>query len=178
MKSFMCSLTAGIAMLCAASLLTPADAAVALLVQQGVPTEKLIAFGDVTAAYANSTTSYTDVTASAITYTPSVNDCTTAGRVLNTGRTYPCLIKVEWSFDVTKSTATTGNCGVYVNGALVTASERYASSAAARAQIGGVLVVANTVVGAQTVKMQCVSADTNAFTVNNGHMVVTEIRPG
>lgn len=158
--------------------LAPANAAVALYSSSNRvagQTTKIIAYGDV-GAYSNATTSYTDVTGSAITYTPTINDCTASGRVLNIGQSRACLIKVTWSFDVTKATATTGNCGVYVNGAFVTASARYASSTL-RQTIGGVLVVPNTVAGTQTIKMQCVSADTNAITVNNGHVLVEEIIP-
>lgn len=164
--------------LMATPLVTPAQAVVALVSQdkQNVPNIKIIAYGDVTAAYANSTTGYTDVTGSSFTYTPSVNDCTTAGRVLNTGRTFACLIEVEWSLDVTKSTATTGTCAVYVNGAIVATSARLVASAAGvNAVMAGVLVVANTTVGTQTIKLQCKSADGNAITVNNGHVVVSEI---
>jgi hypothetical protein len=148
---------------------------VALAVQDrnSVPNWKIVAFGDVTGAYSNATTSLTDVTGSSFTYTPTVNDCTVAGRLLNIGATRPCLIRVSWSFDVTKATSLTGNCGVYVNGAFVTTSARYATFPA-RQSIGGVLVVANTVVGTQTIKMQCVSADSAAITVTNGHVVVEE----
>lgn len=178
MKSFLRSLSAGLAALVLlASFSAPAFSAVALLVQTGVPIEKLIAYGDVTAAYTNATTSYTDLTGSSFTYTPSINDCTTAGRVLNTGRTFPCLIKIQWSFDVIKATTTTGTCTPYVNGALVTAAARSVDVAAKQTTIAGILVVANTVAGAQTIKFQCKSGDTATFTVNTGHVVVTEIRP-
>lgn len=167
-----------LAVLASPSFFAPAEAAVTAITQNRTvqPNIKLVAYGNVTPAYSNATTSYTDVTGSSFTYTPSLNDCTTAGRLSNIGQTYACLIKVDWSFDVTKAAATTGNCGVYVNGALVASSVRYASSTL-RQTIAGTLVVPNTVVGTQTIKMQCVSADTNAITVNNGHVVVSEIQP-
>jgi len=186
MKSFLRSLPAAIGALCLAAALcftssAPAFAAVTLYTASNkVATQdwKLIAYGNVTAAYSNATTGYTDVTGSSFTYTPTINDCTTAGRLLNIGATLPCLLKITWSFDVTKATATTGTCAVFVNGAVVATSARLVASAAgANAVMAGVLVVPVTVVGTQTIKMQCKSADTNAITVNNGHVVVEEGLP-
>lgn len=180
MKSFLRSLPAAIGALClvlafSLSAISPSYAVVALYGSSNRVAGqdwKVIAYGDVS-AYSNATTSYTDVTGSSFTYTPTINDCTTAGRVLNIGATRACLLKITWSFDVTKATATTGSCAVYVNGAVVAASARFAASAL-RQTIAGVLVVPVTVVGTQTIKMQCISADTNALTVNNGHVVVEE----
>jgi hypothetical protein len=180
LKTFLRTLGASLAALCILAASMPqANAAVALVAAQNqytTPNVRLVAFGDITGGYSNATTSYTDVTGSSFTYTPPRNDCTTAGQVLFIGQSYACLIKVTWSFDVTKATATTGSCAVFVNGAVVANSARFASSAA-RQTIGGVLVVANTVVGTQTIKMQCISADTNALTVTNGHVVVEDIAP-
>jgi hypothetical protein len=181
MKSFLRSLSGALAAACilAGTLASsPAMAVVALSnASSRVSTmdSKIIAYGDVS-AYSNATTSYTDVTGSNFTYTPTVNDCTTAGRVLNIGATRACYLKVTWSFDVTKATATTGSCAVFANGAVIAASARFAASTL-RQTIGGVLVVPVTVVGTQTIKMQCISADTNALTVNNGHVVVEEFIP-
>lgn len=180
MKTFLRTLGASLAALCLlASLASPSVAAVVLLPGLSgttTPNYRLVAFGDVTAGYSNATTSYTDVTGSSFTYTPPRNDCTAAGQVLFGGQSYACLIRVVWSFDVTKATATTGNCGVFINGAIVAASIRTATNPNRQA-IGGVLVVANTVVGTQTIKMQCVSGDTNAFTVNLGHVIVEDVAP-
>lgn len=177
MRSFLRSMPGSLAALCilASSALMcaePAYAAVALLSVSSLKASqdyKLVAFGDVTAAQTFATASFADVTGSSFSFTPTRNDSTSAALK------YPSLIKVTWSFDVTKATATTGSCAVFVNGALVTASTRTSGLFANAYTIGGVLVVANTVVGAQTVKMQCKSADTNVFTLTNGHVVVEEV---
>lgn len=158
----------------------PADAAVAVVSQSRAsmaPTVKLMAYGDVTAASTYATTSYADVTGSSFTFTPTLNDCTTAARVLNTGATRPCLIQIQWSLDVTKATTLTGTCAVYVNGAIVAASARTVDVAAKESTMGGLIVVPNTVVGTQTIKLQCKSADTAVLTVNFGHVAVWEIIP-
>lgn len=131
-------------------------------------TAKVIGFGDVTAASTFATASYADLAGSSITYTPTVNDCTTAAR--NTA----CLIEVDWSIDATKATATTGVCAVFVNGAVVASSARTVG-AVTEDVIGGSFLFANSTVGAQTLKLQCKSGDTNVFTVNFGHVIYREI---
>lgn len=192
MKSFLRSLTGSLAALCiSASLLmapislAPAEAAVALVGSGGgvgsnaLPqTRRLVAFGDVTASSTFATASYADLPGSTITFVPLVNDETTAGRNSGNfpGRVPAGIIEVEWSIDGTKATATTGTCAVFVNGAVVASSARTVG-AVTEDVIGGTFYFTNTTAGSQPVKLQCKSGDTNVFTVNFGHMAITEIIP-
>lgn len=166
----------------------PAFAAVALVGSGGgvggnaLPqTRRTVAFGDVTAGSTFATTSYADLAGSNITFVPLVNDETTTGRNSGNfpGRVPAGLIEVSWSLEVSKATATTGVCGVFVNGALVASSARsttFVTTADAQT-IGGDFIFTNTTAGSQTLKLQCKSGDTNIMTVVFGHVVYTEILP-
>lgn len=83
-------------------------------------------------------------------------------------------IRVWWSADVSKATATTGYCELYVNGALYAPSKRTSGLFANTYTLSGVTDITNTVTGAQTVKVQCASADTNTLTINQASMLVQE----
>lgn len=179
MKTFLRSLGASIAFAClalcaVASMNTSANAAAGLVSHFSDPipqTIKVIAFGDVTASSTFATTAYADLAGSNVTYVPTLGDCTTAARIA------ACLIKVTFSLDVSKATATTGTCAPYVNGAVIASAARTASSSGGNENIGGTFIVANSTVGSQTIKLQCKSGDTNALTVNFGHVVYEEIIP-
>lgn len=139
-----------------------------------VPTYVFQGFAPATAASTFNTTSYVDLPGATVTLTPTHNDPTTAGKsALATPQAD--LIKVTWHLDVTKATTTTGTCGVFANGALIAASTRTIDVAAKETGMSGTYIVANSTVGAQTVKLQCKSGDTAVLTVNLGMLVVEEI---
>lgn len=158
--------------LCSGSFIQANAAAVAL-----VPSDRafpqvvrVVAYGDVTAGSTFNATGYADLPGSNFTFTPTLNDETTAARLS------PGLIEVNWSIDATKATSTTGTCAVFVNGAVVAASARTVG-AVTEDVIGGDFMFPNTVVGPQTIKLQCKSGDTAVFTINFGHMIVREVIP-
>lgn len=115
---------------------------------------------DATAGYTNSTTSYTDITGASVAV-PATNKAWSGKQ----------FIRVCYSADVIKATATIGTIGVYVNGAVVAASERSAPSTL-RGNINACYVVARASAAAQTVKLQGKSGDANQFTVTNLQMTV------
>lgn len=84
------------------------------------------------------------------------------------------LLTACWSADVTKSTATTGNIGVYVDGVVLTGSQRYSSSASARNTIGSCFSWVRTTASAFTVALYAVSADTNSFAVQNAQVILVQ----
>lgn len=175
MKSFARSLGVSIALLCIATIAaSPSYAAAALVSRFSDPIPqsiKVVGFGDITGTPTFATTSYADLTGSNVTYVPSLNDCTTAARIS------ACLIRVTFSLDVAKATATTGTCAAFVNGAVVANSARTASSSGGNENLTGSFLIANSTVGSQTLKIQCKSGDTNIFTVNFGHVIYEEIIP-
>lgn len=124
-----------------------------------------------------STTSYAALTGSSVTVTPIVDPNMTAapiGQALGT-MGYPQVHEhVFWSADVTKATATSGNCAIFINGAVLASSARTGTFASGESTIAGMADVVNTTTGAQTVQLQCKSADTNGFTVNNASLYVEE----
>lgn len=129
--------------------------------------------GPATAGTTFATTSYADLTGATVSFVPTNNDPTTAGRSALATPTAD-LIEVTWNLDVVKATATTGTCALYANGAVIAASARTVDFAAKNTTISETWVVANTTVGTQTIKLQCKSGDTNVFTVNFGMIAVKE----
>jgi hypothetical protein len=132
----------------------------------------------VTASSTFATTSFADLPGSSVTVNPIVDPNSTnapVGTALGT-LGYPLVHEhIYWSLDVTKATATTGTCGLYINGALVTRTERTINYAAGEGTMGGYEDIVNTTTGSQTVKIQCKSGDTDTFTVNNGTIYVEEV---
>ena len=131
--------------------------------------------------YTNATTSYTQVTGATVN-NATVND---PGQLsFQNSSTYEAeTLRVTWSVDAIKATATTGTCGVYLNGSLVTRSPRVLGSTA-NGNIGGYLELSkqngdnvNTGSGTetQTVALYCKSGDTNTFTVNAFVLNVQEV---
>lgn len=118
----------------------------------------------------NSTT-YADLASTPILFTPTQDPAKTGapGTPATVERAH-----ILWFADVSKATATTGSCAIFVNGAVIASTERFVASAGGRDTIGGFLDVQ--VVGAvtQTIKLQCRSADTNVLTVNNASIYVEE----
>lgn len=123
---------------------------------------------DATTGYTNSTTAYTDVTLASCAITPTKNDPTTAANPAGAD-----LLFVTFSVDAIKASAGTGTCALFVNGAVLAFSARTLGGV-----VNGVMswqgYVANTTVGAQTVKLQCKSSDTNAIFVSFAHLTVTD----
>jgi hypothetical protein len=156
----------------AASCFSPAMAAPPVAGQ--APMYQYQGTATVTPASTFATTSYADLAGSSITLAPTKYDPTTAGRSALATPTAD-LIKVTWSLNAIKATATTMTCGPYINGALVAAAVHTLDFAGKNTQIGGVWVTANTVVGNQTIKIQCKSGDTNIGTVNFGQITVEEL---
>lgn len=162
-----------------AALATPAAAAITTFTENTPPNIYLQCDGDATAASTFATTSYADLAGNVCTFTPHRNDPTGAslqGAGLSSSTTaFADQIEVLWTGDVTKATATTGTCAVYVNGAVVASSARTASSSGGEENLAWSGLLANATVGQQTVKVQCKSGDTNTFTVNNAHLTVLEV---
>jgi hypothetical protein len=126
---------------------------------------------DATAGSTFATTSYADLPGATVTLTPQVDPNATEAPGVNKPTD---TIIVEFNADVTKATATTGTCAVYANGAVVAKTARTISSAAGQGTMTIFAALANTTTGAQTVKVQCKSGDTNVFTVNNAMLRVIE----
>lgn len=123
-------------------------------------------FSGVTNATANqtfATTSYADLAGTAITFVPTVNDPTQMAS---------SYVMVSFELQGSKATATTGTCGVFINGAVSATTTATINVAGVDESFGGVYLVPNTTVGSQTVKVQCKSGDTNVFTVAKGQLVV------
>jgi hypothetical protein len=129
-----------------------------------IPNNMVVCVADATAGYTNATTSATDITGA------------TCALPAYDGDYSKQYIEVCFNADVTKATATTGAIGVYVNGALVTASKRFTTSAAGQADLAGCYAAQRASGAAQTVKLQGVSGDTNTFTVSNAQMRVNIIQ--
>jgi hypothetical protein len=161
LKSF---LAAGLAL--AALCALPADAATRAA--QSFP----VGVVDATAGSTFATTSFADLAGATLSLTPQVdpNRAEAPGTPIQAD-----TILVEFNADVIKATATTGTCGVFVNGAIVTKFNRSIDFAAKQGTMTIVAPIPNTTTGAQTVKIQCKSGDTNVFTVNNGVLRVVEI---
>jgi hypothetical protein len=163
MKSFKIALLAA----ACASLALVSSAEAANRAAQGFPVGSV----DATPASTFATTSFADLPGATLTLTPQVDP----NRVEAPGT--PAIadnIVVEFTADVTKATATTGTCGIFVNGAQLAKTARTVTSAAGESSIAFVGAIANTTTGAQTVKVQCKSGDTNVFTVNQGTLRVVE----
>lgn len=144
------------------------------LAQQGqATTMRLVGVAAGTPGSTFAVTSYADLPAATLTFTPqfSPTETNAPGTPVR-----PQYIIVDWSADVSKATGTSGNCSVYANGAVIAASSRSSHFSAGINSIGGRYTVANSVNGAQTVKLQCRSADTSVFTVNTAQMTVTLAR--
>lgn len=133
---------------------------------------RLWAVMDATATQTFATTAFADLAATSVVFTPhgDPNRAEAPGTLL-----WPDYIHVSFSMDVSKATATTGACGVFVNGAELAKTTRTVSSSAGQVAMSGDFYIPDTVTGVQTVKLQCKSGDTNVFTVNNAHMIVEEI---
>jgi hypothetical protein len=129
-----------------------------------IPNSMVVCVADATAGYTNSTATPSDITGAT---------CSLPAYDGDYSKQY---IETCYNADVTKSTATTGAIGVYVNGALVTASKRFATSAAGQSDIAGCYTAARSSGAAQTVKLQGVSGDTNLFTVSNAQFAVRIIQ--
>lgn len=172
-RSIFTSLVAAlVVLLLVSSSAVPSYGAAALITRNGyIDNVKVIGYGDVTAASTVNVTTYVDLAGSNITYTPTYNDCTTAARL------GACLIEVDFSLDLVKATAGTATCSPFVNGAVSTTAARTITSTGGNENIGGVFIVTNSTVGAQTLKIQCKNSDTNVLTVNFGHVVYREIIP-
>lgn len=136
-------------------------------------TYRLWAVNDATAAQTFATTSYADLAGSPLTTFLPVRDPNTVGAPGQP--TIIDFIHVSFSMDVSKATATTGTCGVFANGALVTKTARTVSVGAGQVSMNGDFYIPNTTTGVQTIKLQCKSGDTNVFTVNNAHEIIEEI---
>jgi len=150
----------------------PAFAQNTTSVQSSLRNERLVSSVDASAVPQNfATTSYADLTGASVTFIPQV-DPTVPAYYGGPNRTD--LIRAYFTADVTKATATTGNCALYVNGAILAKTARYIASAAGRGTLSFDYVVPNTSASSQTVKVQCQSADTNALTVTNANLVVME----
>lgn len=134
---------------------------------------RLWAVMDATATQTFATTSFADLAATSVVFTPKAdpNRLEAPGTII-----YPDYIHVSFSMDVSKATATNGACGIFVNGAELAKTTRTVTSAAGQTTLNGDFYIPNTTTGAQTVKLQCKSGDTNVFTVNNAHMIVEEIQ--
>lgn len=127
----------------------------------------LMGVADATATQTFATTSYADLAAATVTAKPLVYDPTVNSEYL----------WVVWTADVTKATATSGTCAVYINGAALAKTARTWGWIAAgnNGTIGGGFLLSNSTSGSQTVKLQCKSGDTNVFTVNNAELTVFEV---
>lgn len=128
-----------------------------------VPNVRLDGINALTSAYANATTTATDLVGTEVTLPATRADFTKQ------------YIRVCWSADATKSTSTTGAVGVYVNGALQAASQRYIASAAGRGAIGGCFTVQRSSAVSQVVKLQGVSGDTASFAVTTAQISVERV---
>lgn len=128
------------------------------------PNISVLCVTNATAGYTNSTVTPSDITGASCAV-PAFNGDFAKG-----------FIRTCFYADATKATATTGAIGVFVNGALVTASKRFISSAAGQGDLQGCYTVARADGNAQTVKLQGVSGDTNLFTVANLVMEVSTLR--
>lgn len=129
----------------------------------------------VTAGQTFAVTAYADLAGSLTTFVPVRNPGTyTTPGTAATQNQLP-RIEVTASLDVSKATGTTGSCAVFVNGAIVPASERFSSFSAGRNTVSLLWFGLNTVTGSQVVKVQCHSADTSVFTVSTGQVTVKEI---
>jgi hypothetical protein len=129
-----------------------------------IPNNMVVCVSDATAGYTNSTATPSDITGAT---------CAVPAYDGDYSKQY---IETCFNADVTKATATNGAIGVFVNGALVTASKRFATSAAGQSDLSGCYTVARSSGAAQTVKLQGVSADTNLFTVANCQFAVRIIQ--
>ena len=131
---------------------------------------RFIGYVDATAGQTFATTSYADLALATLTFTPTIDPTIVEAGVV----THVSRVQVRWSADVSKATATTGSCAIFVNGAIVANTERFSASAAGRNSIDGIIDVALTSAASQVVKLQCRSGDTNVFTVNNASLWVEE----
>jgi hypothetical protein len=165
MKKLLTGLLA-VALLCTTGLATPAFATdvINTTADNYSPNLHFYCVTNATAGYTNATTTPSDITGASCAV-PAFN-----------GDFAKSFIRTCFWADATKSTATTGAIGVYVNGALVTASKRFIASAAGQGTISGCYTVARSDGSAQTVKLQGVSGDTNTFTVSQLVLEVTALR--
>lgn len=101
----------------------------------------------------------------------------------NSGVFHTERLHVWWDADVTKSTSTTGSCGVALNGTLIAATVKFSASVGGRDSIGGFTDMSYPAqpfnVGVpkevQTVSVVCQSQDTALFTVTNAQVYVEEL---
>jgi hypothetical protein len=136
-----------------------------------LPNIRVIGAVQATAGTTFSTTSYADLAGATVTFTPARDYLTTGAP----GEPNPVgHLHVLASLDVTKATATTGTCGVFVNGALLANTARTISQAAGEGVITLFADVTEAASGSQVVKLQCKSGDSNVFTVNLGQLYVEE----
>lgn len=125
---------------------------------------------DLSTAYTNATTTPTIIASAS---------GTTAVTVPATLRNFALqYIRVCYSVDVTKATATTAAVQVFVNGAANADSKRYLSTGAGRGTISGCFSTVRTANTAQTVSLYGVSGDTNTMTVNAAYLEVWNITLG
>lgn len=118
------------------------------------------------------TTAYADLTGASVTVFPVVDpNQTDAASPLHTD-----YLKVSVTLNLSKATATSGQCGVFVNGAVLAKTAQVQNFLAnVNQNVTGVWLIPNSTTGSQTVKVQCKSADTNVLTVSAGHIFVEEL---
>lgn len=132
-----------------------------------------VCYAEATANQTFATTTYADLAVATCAFTPTRNDPTTAGSTQVNPKAD--LIQVTYSLMGSKATATTGICAIFVNGAILANTARTTDFGEIQSSMSGVWIIPNTTVGAQTIKLQCKSGDTNIFTVAFGHLFVAEI---
>lgn len=170
--------------LACASLVALSSPALAQLANPGLPTNQAtFGYSETLLASTSSTTTYVNVLSVTNSAHKDPNGFSNAGYRGGSGVgspgdgvNYPFEhLHVWWSADVTKSTSGTGRCGVFVNGALYAPSVRNAASVGGEDTMGGVLDIALSVTGPQTVSLQCSSSDTALLTVNNASLLAQEV---
>lgn len=120
------------------------------------------------------TTSYADVTGATVSVPASTAAVAYAETNAPGTPTRYVRLKITWAATGSKATTLTGTCAVYVNGAVLATTARIID-VAAQGTMSGVVLVARTSDAAQTVKLQCKSADTAVFTVTNSALLVEEV---
>lgn len=138
------------------------------------PTVSMIGYADATAGQTFATTSYADLAAATVSVPASQRVAYNNSGISGPSTRLP-YIRVTWSAATSKATGTDGTCAIFVNGAIVAGTARQSTFAAGASSIGGFYEVARSSDAAQTVKLQCKSADTSVFTVAFGNIRVEEV---
>lgn len=137
------------------------------------PNFRPLGYAEATATQTFATTSYADLAAATLTFTPTIDP--TIVEAGGATVTHTERVHVWWNADVSKATGTTGSCAIYVNGAIVAATERFSHFSAGRNTISGIYDVTLTSAASQVVKVQCRSADTSVFTVTAAGLYAEEV---